>query len=274
MESVSIQCGANRPQGRRRHVLVPVLLRLAAIAGFAFAGWFALSALHHAAYAADRPQYAAQADGEGSATLRHLTSRPAWQLMAGDVRDLSGDPVRYVRSRQRDLFDDKDRAVHRVRTAADAAGVPQVRLPDVRPERPVLGALVAKAAGTRPGQRPAAGEAPEQRADATGASHRASKDAVSAAPHAGIAATTAAAPGDGDCSRCHGDHRAPAHAPAQPGQDAPQGGGSTGGHPLTPVADLPERRHPAAPAVADAGTFRRTALTDVAAPGGPSVVPD
>jgi hypothetical protein len=129
----------------------------------------------------------------------------------------------------------------------------------------------------RPGQRPAAGEAPEQRADDTGASHRASKDAVSAAPHAGVAATTAttaAAPGDGGCSRCHGDHRAPAHAPAQPGQDAPQGGGSAGGHPLTPVADLPDRRYPAAPAAADAGTFRRTALTDVAAPGGPSVVPD
>ncbi|MEU5994887.1 hypothetical protein ABZ806_38420 [Spirillospora sp. NPDC047418] len=255
---------------------MPVLLRLAAIAGFAFAGWIALSALHDPANAADRPPqapHAAQADDEGSATLRHFTSRPGRRMVTEDMRDMGSDPVGYVRSRQRDLFEDKDRAVRQVREAADAAGVPRVRLPDVRPERPVLGGLVEKVTGTRPDQRPAAGEQPK-RQDAGGASHEASKAPVSAAPHAGPAAKTAMAPKAGDCSRCHGDRRAPAHAPAQPSQDAPQGGGSTGGHPLTPVADLPNRRHPAAPAAVDAGTFRRTALTDMAAPGSPSVVPD
>ncbi|WP_255277627.1 hypothetical protein [Actinomadura madurae] len=41
-----------------------------------------------------------------------------------------------------------------------------------------------------------------------------------------------------------------------------------------PFADLLTRQYPAAPSAADAGTFHRTALSDVAAPGGPSVVPD
>ncbi|MEV4008798.1 hypothetical protein, partial [Actinomadura sp. NPDC049753] len=58
------------------------------------------------------------------------------------------------------------------------------------------------------------------------------------------------------------------------GQDAPRGGGSAGGHPFAPFADLLDRQYPAAPSGADPGTIRRTALRDVAAPGGPSVVPD
>ncbi|WP_346042009.1 hypothetical protein [Actinomadura chokoriensis] len=256
---------------------MPVLLRLAAIVGFAVAGWIALSALHDAAFAAERPHavrtvQAVQAAGEGSATLRHFTSKPGWHMMSDDVRDMGNDPMRYVRSRRHDLFDDKDRAVRHVRKAADAAGVPRVRLPDVRPERPVLGRLVTKVTDTRLVQRPA--DARPERQDTAGASHEASKDAASTAVSPKAAAKTSAAPAAGDCSRCRGDHRAPAQAPVQPGQDAPQGGGSTGGHPLMPVADLPNRRHPAAPAAVDAGTFRRTALTDVAAPGSPSVVPD
>ncbi len=65
MHSVPIQRGAIRPQGRPRYALVSVLLRLAAIAGFAFAGWIALSALNDSAYAAERPpQHAAQADDQ------------------------------------------------------------------------------------------------------------------------------------------------------------------------------------------------------------------
>lgn len=278
MESASIRRGAIRPQDRSRHALVPVLLRLAAIVGFAVAGWIALSALHDSAFAAERPHemhvmHAVQAVDEGSATLRHFTSKPGRHMMSDDVRDMGNDPMRYVRSRQHDLFDDKDRAVRHVRKAADAVGVPRVRLPDVRPERPVLGRLVTKVTDTRLVQRPGADARPKRR-EAAGAADEAAKDAAPAAAHPKAAAKAAAAPKAGDCSRCRGDHRAPAHAPVQPGQDAPQGGGSTGGHPLTPVADLPNRRHPAAPAAVDAGTFRRTALTDVAAPGSPSVVPD
>ncbi|TDC05315.1 hypothetical protein [Actinomadura bangladeshensis] len=251
---------------------MPVLLRLAAIVGFAVAGWLALSALNDSAFAAERPHAVGAAD-EGSATLRHFTSKPGWYTMTEDVRDMGSDPMRYVRSRQHDLFDDKDRAVGHVRKAADAAGVPRLRLPDLRPERPVLGGLATKATDTRPVRRPDAGARPEHQ-DTAGTSRRASKGAESTSAHPNTAAKAAAAPAASDCSRCRDDRHTPAHGPVQPGQEAPQGGGSTGGHPLTPVADLPNRRHPAAPAAADAGTFRRTALTDVAAPGGPSVVPD
>ncbi len=97
------------------------------------------------------------------------------------------------------------------------------------------------------------------------------KEPVSAVSHvAAVSTAVKDLPAD-DCSGCH---RAPGHSPVLPPvQDGPQGG-STGGHLFPPVADLASRRSPAAPAVVDAGTFRRTALTDVAAPGGPSVVPD
>ena len=57
------------------------------------------------------------------------------------------------------------------------------------------------------------------------------------------------------------------------GQDNPRGA-SSGGHTFAPVADLQSRRYPAAPTAVETGTFHRTALADVAAPGGPSVVPD
>jgi hypothetical protein len=242
-----------------------VLLRLAAIAGFAFAGWIALSALNDSAFAAERPpQHAAQAGDQGSATLRHFTG---WRTMTDDVREIGDHPMRYVRSRQRDLFDDKDRALRQVRGVADAAGLPRVRVPDVRSERPVLDGRVHRVTDARSFHRPAAVERPEKRDDQ--ARQQVAEDPVSAVPH--VASTVVGDQPAGDCSDCH---RAPAHAPVLPPvQDGPQGG-SAGGPLFPPVADLSGRRSPAAPAVVDAGGFGRTALTDVAAPGGPSVVPD
>ena len=278
MHSEPIQCEADRLQGRPRHALVPVLLRIAAIAGFAFAGWLAFSALSDSAYAAEQPPSAAQADGTGSATLGHFTSGPAWRTMSNDVREVGEQPMRYVRSRQHDLFTDKDRAVGHVRELADDAGVPRVRVPDLRTERPVLGGLVHRVTDPRPVPEPAAQEQSPRQDDAGAPQHAESRGEASAArPMAVQTAVQAAAPADQkakDCQRCRGDHRAPAHGPAAPGQDVPQGGGSAGGHPLVPVADLPGRRTPAAPPAVAASSFARTALTDLAAPGGPSVVPD
>ncbi|MFA1544440.1 hypothetical protein [Actinomadura monticuli] len=258
---------------------MPLFLRIAVLAGLAFAGWLVLSALSDSAFAAEQPPNAAHADGPRPATLGHVTSGLGGRTIEDGLREVGDDPMRYVRSRQRDLFDDKDRAVRHVSDLADQAGVPRVQIPDVRQQRPVIGELVQRVTDPRPAQQQAAHERPDEHADeepdAAGAAHRAAgKDAVSETRHT---ATRPAAPADrkaGDCSRCGGDHRAPAHGPVQPGQDVPQGGGSAGGHPLAPVADLPNRRHPAAPPAMDASTFQRTALTDVAAPGGPSVVPD
>ncbi|MFB4308262.1 hypothetical protein [Actinomadura sp. GTD37] len=256
---------------------MPVLLRLAAVAGFVFAGWLALSALSDPAFAAERPApHPAQADATGPSTLRHFTAGPGVRrAMTDAVREAGDDPVRYVRSRRHDLFHDKDQAVRQVRELADRAGVPHVRIPDVRRERPVIRDLVHRATDPRPAQRPAAHQRPEEHGDAGAPGRAASEDEVSAARRTDAAAGTSAGTKADDCPRCGGGHRAPAHSPAVPGQDAPQGGGgSTGGHPLTPVADLPSRRSPAAPPAVYASTFPRTALTDVAAPGGPSVVPD
>jgi hypothetical protein len=278
VECAPIRRGANRPQGRPRRALVPVLLRLLAVAGFAFAGWVALSALADSAFAAERPPQAVQAGDRGPATLRHLTSRPARRTMADDVREIGGDPMRYVRSRQHDLFGDKDRAVSRVRELADAAGVPHVRVPhvrvpDVRSERPILRGLVQRVTEAPSEGRPAAAEPAEAPDGKTSAAHD-RDDAVPAPRPAAGAAKAAAERKPAGCARCAGDHRAPAHAPVLPPvQDGPHGG-SAGGHPFPPVGDLPGGRAAAAPPAVDAGTFQRTALTDVAAPGGPSVVPD
>ncbi|TMR26044.1 hypothetical protein [Actinomadura geliboluensis] len=278
MHSVPIQCGAIRPQGRPRHALLPALLRLAAIAGLAFAGWIALSALSGAAEAAEPParQAAVRADDAGYATVRHVTSRPGWRAMAEDVREAGDHPMRYVGARRHDLFDDKDKVVRQVRELADEAGVPRLRVPDMRQRRPVK-EFVHRVTDRRPAPRPAADEPVRSVAQPDGRTASPHAAARKAAPRT---AGYTAAPGassyraaDG-CMGCRTDQEAPAHAPVAPAPDAPSGGGSTSGHPLIPVADLPNRRTPAAPPAVDASTFHRTALTDVAAPGGPSVVPD
>ncbi|NDU76791.1 hypothetical protein GWI34_29810, partial [Actinomadura sp. DSM 109109] len=95
MRTEPIQRGAKCPQGRPPHALLRVLVRLAALAGFAFAGWLALSAPAHSAVAGEQP--AKPAGGPGTAqsdpgligraprvggldavsTLRHLTTAPA-----------------------------------------------------------------------------------------------------------------------------------------------------------------------------------------------------
>ncbi|QKW33241.1 hypothetical protein HUT06_03665 [Actinomadura sp. NAK00032] len=279
MLSVPIRRGAIRPQDRPRHALVPALLRLAAIAGLAIAGWIVLSALYGSADAAERParQAPAQAGDPGYATVRHFTSRPGWDAMAEDAREVGDHPMRYVQSRRHDLFDDKDRAVRQVRRLADDAGVPRVRIPDVRPKRPVVKGLVHRVTDPRPAPRPAADAPPRpaERPDGHAASpHAAARKAPSAAGHTAAASGAPAHRVTDDCMGCLGDQESPAHAPVTPAPDAPSGGGSTSGHPLVPVADLPHRRGPAAPPAVDASTFHRTALTDVAAPGGPSVVPD
>ncbi|WP_433476061.1 hypothetical protein ACQPZP_02880 [Spirillospora sp. CA-142024] len=292
MESEPIQRGAIRPRGRR-HALVPVLVRLVAIAGFLFAGWIALSALAGSAFAAERPPEPAAGLADqgftGSSTLGHFSIGRDWRagdpadVLFGDVREIGHQPMRYLRSRQQDVFDDKDRAVRHVREVADAAGVPQVRVPDVRPAGPDLGGLVHRVTGSHPalhdGLPPNAGVRPAAQDDRA----QVRQETVSAAVHtrhatAAAPAMTAGDPADrhsGPCPGCHGDHRVPAPGPVLPtGQDGPRGGGSAGGHPFAPLADLLNRRYPAAPPAVHRGTFHRTALTDVAAPGGPSVVPD
>jgi hypothetical protein len=306
VEPVPVQRGAISPQDRRRHALVPVLVRLLAVAGFAFAGWFALSALTESAFAAERPQPAVRLDGSalvgsalsdhaasesarngsalgGSSTLGHFapgrdsrSGGPAGQV-SRDLSEIGDRPIGYLESRRQDVFADKDRAVRDVRDLAGAAGVPQVGLPDVRADRPVIRVLVRPVTDPGHGLLPGAHEKQDARA---GAAH-AAPEATSAAHsrHATVAprtfAATTAEHHAGHCPGCRGDGRAPAPGPALPsGQDGPGTGGSGGGHPFAPVADLASGRYPAAPPAVTTGTFRRTALTDLAAPGGPSVVPD
>lgn len=164
MRSLPIQRGAIRPQDRCRYAIVPVLARVAAVAGFAFAGWIALSALTETAFAdepAPRPQQAVHdaVFGEGAmepddlSTFRHLSpghgrdaADPA-ESLSGDLREAGDDPVEYLGSRKRDVLDDKDRAVQRIEELTAAAGVPRLPAPEVRPDRPVIGGLVQQVTG-------------------------------------------------------------------------------------------------------------------------------
>lgn len=267
--------GANRPYGRPRHALTPVLLRLLAVTAFAFAGWIVLSALNDAAFAAqpDEPrQNASTAPRQSTLDL----DRPA--------KAIEDHPVRYLQSRRHDVFDGKDRAVRYVRKLADAAGVPHVRIPDVRPDAPIVGRLVHQVADARPvldgGLLPEAQERPAVADDGTQAHHQVAPDGTTAASAGqrsagpGTFADDAEAQDPGHCPRCGSDPRGPVPGPALPsGQDNPRGGGS-GGHPFAPVADLRSNRYPVAPPAVDARAIHRTALTDVSALGGPSVVPD
>ncbi|MEV3926830.1 hypothetical protein [Actinomadura coerulea] len=212
-----------------------------------------------------------------------LGSGPLSGAVPGGVREIGEHPVTYLRARQQDVLDGKDLAVRQVRDVADEAGVPHVRLSDLLQTRPVIGGLVNRVTDQRPllqdGAAPGAQPGPkaqrgvdQERVEAApvAEAHARSAD-VPVAVSAGGPAHRSAEP----CTGCRGDHRTPSPGPALPsGQDAPRGGGSAGGHPFAPVADLLNRQYPAAPSAADPGTFRRTALRDLAAPGGPSVVPD
>ncbi|MEU8117776.1 hypothetical protein AB0C21_03605 [Spirillospora sp. NPDC049024] len=306
MHSVPIHRGVNRPQGRPRHALLPFLARLAAIAGFAFAGWIALSALTHSAFAAeraeqtDRPAVGPDAPGHGApghgapdvtpGRVRNVES-PIGAVsgaVSGGVGEIGGHPVRYLRARQQDVLDGKDRAVRHVVNVVDEAGVPQVG--GLLQGQPVLAGIVPPGTERQPllhgGLPPDAQQAPEAQPgpeaaqpDAEQARDKAAHAAKAHARYAPVPLTaTAGVPAQERadlCPGCGGDHRTPSPDPALPsGPDGSRGGGSAGGHPFAPVADLLNNRYPAAPSAADTGTFRRTALSDVAAPGGPAIVPD
>jgi hypothetical protein len=187
------------------------------------------------------------------------------------------------------VLDGKERAVRHVMSVADEAGVPHVRISDLLQGRPVLPGIVRPVTGRQPLLHGGVGsdvqQAPETQQGAEGRpdTHQARDKAARAAKaHARYAPVplpaTAGVPAHERadlCPGCRGDRRTPSPDPALPyGPDGPRGGGSAGGHPFAPVADLLNDQYPAAPSAADTGTFRRTALSDVAAPGGPSIVPD
>lgn len=212
-----------------------------------------------------------------------LGSGPLSGAVPGGVREIGEHPVTYLRARQQDVLDGKDQAVRQVRDMADEAGVPHVPVSDLLQTRPVIGGLVDRMTDEQPllqdGATPGAPQGPmaqrgvdQERAEAAPVAEARARTATApVAVSAGGPAHRSAEP----CKGCRGDHRTPSPGPALPsGQDAPRGGGSAGGHPFAPVADLLNRQYPAAPSAADPGTFRRTALRDLAAPGGPSVVPD
>lgn len=324
MEPAPIQCGAIRPWGRPRRALGTVLVRLAAIAGLAFAGWIVLSALHGAASAAEHRPDAGQERGIGDDPLAYLRA-PALRTSAQDdtsardeprdaadhpgrslggrvadgvsavperVREIGDHPVEYLRAQRNDALDVTDRTVRtvgeNVRELAVAAGVPQVGIPDVR-HAPIVNGIAAGVANPHPvldGRLLPTAHEPANGGDtAADAADDAAHEHAKRAPSGGTAARAVhgAATGspsghaprrDADgCPRhrhCGGGRQAPVPAP---GPDDP-GSAPAGGHQLTPVADLRSARHPAAPPAVDPSTFHRTALTDVSAPGGPSVVPD
>ncbi|TDB97484.1 hypothetical protein [Actinomadura sp. 7K534] len=283
-----------------------------AIAGFAVAGWLAMAALTDSASAAQPgPRASVPGDGtvreaapalQGPARAeagvrpvlgavpaqvrengdRRLRALGAWKREISGVpdrlRDIEHDPVRYLQERRHEVFDGKDRAVHQVRGLADAVGVPRVEIAGVRPTAPLGGELVQGITDVRPGlldDEPQAGETPEiPTADEARASGEEPPAGAEAAPAArsSLAGTATADDAPGHCTGCQED-RHPADPVLPSGQDNPRGAGS-GGHTFTPVADLLKNRHPAAPPAVEPGTFHRTALTDVSAPGGPSVVPD
>ncbi|TMR01747.1 hypothetical protein ETD83_14015 [Actinomadura soli] len=303
--------------------MIPLLVRLIAIAGFAIAGWMALSALGGPASAAqpsaphenaasaprggggliaDRPgswdDLSSRVQEVGDHPLKGLGSQPGvlpdgslesgdrpdrvlrtWRDdvagLRGPVREIEDDPVRYLQKRRHALFDRKDRAVRQLRDLTDAAGVPRVRIPDVR-RAPIVSDLAAGVAKSNPtldgALRPPNAERPEH-----GRTKAASDEVAAARPggHGAATAPKASAdePGDrdaGHCAGCQGERRGPL-APAD--QDEPWTG-SSAGHQLAPVAELRSVRSPAIPPGVEPSTFHRTALTDVSAPGGPSVVPD
>ncbi|TDC59596.1 hypothetical protein E1200_31840 [Actinomadura sp. GC306] len=294
MEPAAIHRGAkHRPQGRPRHAVVLVLVRVIAVAGFAVAGWLAMAALTDVASAAQSgprgdvgrvQQEAAPVEAgvrpvlgavraEGDRRLRSLgAERQDVSRVPDRVRDFGDDPVRFLQERRHEVLDGKDRAVRQVRELADAVGVPRVELTrtGVAPVRP--GVLLAPEAGHGD-----AGVRPELPDGEPQAERVSVAEAGGEEPSGGIArsvprvAPTAYEAPD-DCAGCLGD-RQPADPALPSGQENPPGAGS-GGPTYTPVAALLRVRHPAVPPAGTPDTFHRTALTDVSAPGGPSVVPD
>ncbi|HEU5031043.1 MAG TPA: hypothetical protein VFV01_39440 [Spirillospora sp.] len=332
MRRQPISHGASSPEVRRR-ALGTALARVAVIAGFAFAGWIALSSLNQSAYAAQNgaadtgtagngaagngaagngaagggaeraarwnPVRDAAGDSAGLAglsTLRHFRfegGRPTAGTpgaVAGDVRDVGRRPVTYLGERGRDAAADGGHVVRRVggtvdRTVtrtADAAGVADLRIPGVR-----TGGGVGRLVHGMTGPRTAAHGAPRPAADASsrqdGAAHAKAHGAAHAhvaaahakARHAAAKAPSGAHRSGGRCRMCGDGH----HVPGAPGMPSEQDGNSrsgppSGGHPFGPVADLGAAQYPGAPRAVDPGAFHRTALTDKAAPGRPSVVPD
>ncbi|MFI0406164.1 hypothetical protein [Actinomadura sp. 3N508] len=284
--------------------MISLLVRLIAIAGFAFAGWLALSALGggpasaaepgtpHKSATADRPDswdlLSSRVEKIGDRPLKDLGARPGetpagswesgdrpdrllrtWQDDVGDltgnVRDLEDDPVRYLQKRRHEVFDRKDRAVHGLQGLTDAAGVPRVKLADVR-HAPIVRDVV-KPDSAPDAVRPEHGHAKQ----ASG--HLATERPGDHAAPSRDASTGKAESGRDtrDCTGCQGGER---HGPLLPADQDEPWSGSSGGHQLAPVAELRSVRSPAAPPAIGPGTFHRTALTDVSAPGGPSVVPD
>ncbi|MFF0523060.1 hypothetical protein ACFYTC_30520 [Actinomadura nitritigenes] len=328
MRRQPIRHGASSPDVRRR-ALGTALVRVAVIAGFAFAGWIALSSLNQSAYAAQNggagtgtagngaggtgtaggeSERAAQgnpvrdavggASGlDGLSTLRHFRfagGRPTAGTpgaVTGDVREAGRRPVAYLNARGRDAAADGGRVVRKVGGTVDstvaktagAAGVAHLRLPDVRPDDHGVGRLVPDVAAPRgaahAAPRPGADASSRPDAAAHAKKHGAARTRAAAAPkkaaHATAGAPSGAHRSGGHCRMCGDGQRLPG-APATPsGQDGnPRSGAPSGGHPFGPFADLGTAQRPQAPRALDTGAFDRTALTDKAAPGRPSVVPD
>ncbi|MEU6754681.1 hypothetical protein ABZ914_51380, partial [Spirillospora sp. NPDC046719] len=157
MRRQPIRHGASSPDVRRR-ALGTALVRVAVIAGFAFAGWIALSSLNQSAYAAQNggmgtgtagngaggtgtaggtPERAAQgnpvrdavggASGlDGLSTLRHFRfagGRPTAGTpgaVTGDVREAGRRPVAYLNARGRDAAADGGHVVRKVGGTVDS----------------------------------------------------------------------------------------------------------------------------------------------------------
>ncbi|GGV17601.1 hypothetical protein GCM10010182_43580 [Actinomadura cremea] len=230
----------------------------------------------------------------GLATLRHFGLQRDWsprataEVVTGDVRDVRERPVDYLRERGRDVASDKDAAVSAVRGLGDAAGVPHMRVRDTDPDRPILGTLVGKVSDTAPLPLPQpAGDAPAAQQDGaasgeTGPSEKPThtEKAVFVGDGKAVPAQFAGAvdaddlPDPAGCATCRGGQGPLDAPPALPGQDNPRNGSASGGHPFTHFADLATAVDPAALPGMDLRAFRRTSLTDIAAPGRPAVVPD
>lgn len=328
MRRQPIRHGASSPDVRRR-ALGTALVRVAVIAGFAFAGWIALSSFNQSAYAArnggaetgtagsgtaggstaageteraDRWNPVSDAAGgasglDGLSTLRHFRfagGRPTAGTpgaVTGDVREAGRRPVAYLGERGRDAAADGGHVVRKVggtvdRTVAKtagAAGVAHLRLPDVPSDDHGVGRLVPGVAAPhsaahgapRPGTDASSRPDGAAHAKEHGAARARIAAAVKKAGHASAEAPSGAHRSGGHCRACGDGHRLPGAPGAPSGQDGnPRSGAPSGGHPFGPFADLGSAQRPQAPRALDTGAFHRTALTDEAAPGRPSVVPD
>ncbi|MBE1531760.1 hypothetical protein [Actinomadura algeriensis] len=245
----------------------------------------------------------ASARNESSlATLRHLKMQWNWsprktaEVVTGDVREVGERPVGYLRERGRDVARDKDTAVRTLRELGDATGVRGARDRGGDPGRPILTKLVRGVTDTSPVPLPKGvapvtaapddtvqGDTAPEGPDGTDGPAKPAKSDTGV--HVGdgkiVPAQFAGAvdpddlPDRDTCAKCRGGHGPLDTPPALPGgQDHPRGGSSSGGLPFGPLADLATAVDPAAPLGMDLRAFRRTSLTDIAAPGRPAVVPD